>query len=59
MIPIMQTILNSKYNHLGAKDILDLLVGFTIWYEEKFPNISFTKDAVTNEFGVYLKEINL
>ena len=59
IIPVMIEICNEKYNHLGTKEILEILVKFSLWYHNKFPSIQFNKDNVGSSFRTYLKTINL
>jgi len=59
IIPVMIEICNEKYNYLGTKEILEILVKFSLWYHSKFPSIQFNKDNVGSSFKTYLKTINL
>lgn len=59
IIPVMIEICSKKYSHLGNKQILDILVDFSLYYHKKFPSIQFNKDNVGTSFKTYLKTINL
>jgi hypothetical protein len=59
IIPVMIEICSEKYSHLGNKQILDILVDFSLYYHKKFPSIQFNKDNVGTSFKTYLKTINL
>ena len=54
IIPVMETIIADKYNHLGYSQILDLLVDFTAWFNKENPTMQFNKDNVGTSFKEYL-----
>lgn len=54
IIPVMETMVADKYNHLGYSQILDLLVDFTLWFNKENPTIQFNKDNVGTSFKEYL-----
>jgi hypothetical protein len=56
VIPVMNEISKEKYNHLGTKEILEILVNFSLWYHKKYPTIQFNKDNVSSSFRAYLIE---
>ena len=54
IIPVMNEISKQKYNHLGTQEILEIIVKFSLWYHQKYPNIQFNKDNVSSSFRAYL-----
>ena len=54
IIPVMNTMLLDKYNHLGYSQILDLIVDFSVWFNKENPDMQFNKDNVGTSFKEYL-----
>jgi len=59
IIPVMQTILQSKYNDLGNQQILDILVDYSLWFRKQNETMPFNKDNVSKTFLEYLKLKNI
>lgn len=59
IVPVMQTMLQSKYNDLGNQQILDILVDYSIWFREENETMPFNKDNVGKTFLEYLKLKNI
>jgi hypothetical protein len=59
IIPVIQTIISDTYNSLGYKQILDLIVDFSVWFEQNNPSIQFNKDNVGSAFKEYLSMNNI
>lgn len=54
IIPVVQSVIQDKYSYLGYKQILELIVDFSVWFEKNNPSIQFNKDNVGSSFQEYL-----
>lgn len=59
IVPVMNTILSEKYSHLGYSQILDILVDFSLWFNNENPDMQFNKDNVGKTFSEYLSLKNI